>query len=805
MPLNRTPALTWGADLIRDLMYGLRQHLRRPGFAAVAILTLGLGVGATTAIFSVVNGVLLKPLPFAEPGRLVGVHHQGYGQGPGTFFTYRDHNRTFAALGAWEANEVSVTGGAEPERVEALVVTAGTLPLLGVKPALGRAFTREDDAPGSPLRVVLTHGYWQRALGGDPGVVGRTVRIDGGVAEVIGVLPESFRFLRRHPSVVLPIRLDPADASTFDFAAIARLKPGVTLAQANADVARMIPLLPAQYRPLSLRPDVRPLVRDVVGEVDRPLWILLGTVGIVFLIACANVANLCLVQAERRQQELAVRAALGAGRGCVARQLISESLVLGVGGGLVGLLLAHAGTRLLRWMAPAELPRVEEIGIDPTVLLFTLGVSLTAGFCCGLVPVLRLGREDGSRLREGGRAATDGPGRHRLRSRLVVAEVALTMMLLIASGLMIRTFLAMRQVEPGFASPREVQAFQVPLPFDAADSAAVARTFQQIAQRAAAVPGVSSVGFASSITMDGEDNTNPVYVEGVTTNEGELPPFRRFKAVGPGYHETMGNPVVAGRAISWDDIYGGRQVVVVSASLARAYWGDAARAVGKRVRNDPAGPWQEIVGVVGDERDDGVDRPVTAIVYWPLMHASYGTSEMTFVVRSPRAGTPALVQELRQAVRAVNPALPLARVETLEQIRASSMARTSFMMVMLGIAAAVALVLGVVGIYAVIAYIAAQRTREVGTRIALGASGGDVRRLFLRQGVTMTLAGVGLGTLGALGLTRIISAHLFGVGAMDPLTYAAVGIGLTSVALLASYLPARRAARVDPIVTLRAG
>ncbi|HEX8213679.1 MAG TPA: ABC transporter permease [Longimicrobium sp.] len=798
-------ARTWVADLIRDVLYGLRQHLRRPGFATVSILTLGLGVGATTAIFSVVNGVLLKPLPFSEPERLVGVHHQGYGQGPGTFFTYRDHNRTFEALGAWEANEVSITGGAEPERVEALAVTAGTLPLLGVKPALGRVFTREDDAPGSPLRVVLTHGYWRRALGGDPAAVGRTIRVDSSVAEVIGVLPESFRFLRRQPAVVLPMRLDPADESAFDFAAVARLRPGVTVEQANADVARMIPLLPAQYRPFGLRPDVRPLVRDVVGGVDRPLWILLGSVAVVFLIACANVANLFLVRAEGRQQELAVRAALGAGRGRVARQLLSESLVIGLGGGLAGLFLAHAGTRLLRRIAPAELPRVEEIGIDPVVLLFALAVSLAAGICCGLVPVARLGTDDASRLREGGRAASDGPGRNRLRSRLVVAEVALTMMLLIASGLMIRTFVAMRQVQPGFAAPREVQSFQVPLPLVSGDTGAVARTFRQISERAAAIPGVRSVGFASSVTMDGEDNTNPLYVEGVTTPAGELPPLRRFKAVGPGYHETMGNPVVAGRPISWDDIHQGRQAVVISANLARAYWGDAARAIGKRVRNDPASPWQEVVGVVGDERDDGVDRPVTSIVYWPLMHPSYGSSEMVFVVRSPRAGTPALVQELRQAVRAVDPSLPIARVETLEQIRAGSMARTSFMMVMLGIAAAVALVLGVVGIYAVIAYIAAQRTREVGTRIALGASAGDVRRLFLRQGLTMTLAGIGIGIAGALMLTRVISAHLFGVGPMDPLTYAAVALGLTAVALLASYLPARRASRVDPVVTLRAG
>jgi predicted permease len=801
--VNRMWIRGWIADLTRDVLYGLRQLRRRPGFAAVSILTLGLGIGVTTAIFSVVNGVLLKPLPFVEPERLVGVHHQGYGQGPATYLIYRDNNRTFEGMGAWEANEVSITGGAEPDRVESLTVTAGTLPLLGVTPALGRLFTRDEDTPGSPLRVVLTHGYWQRAFGGDRGVLGRTIEVDGDIAEVIGVLPASFRFLREEPAVVLPMRLDPADQSTFDFAALGRLKPGVTMAQANADLARMIPLLPDQYASFHLRPDVHPLVRDVIGEIDRPLWILLGTVTLVFLIACANVANLFLVQSEGRQQELAVRSALGAGRGRIARQLLSESLVLGLAGGVVGLFLANAGTSLLRRIAPAELPRVDEIAIDPSVLLFTLAISLVAGICCGLVPVIRFSAEDGSRLREGGRGASDGPGRHRTRNRLVVAEVALSMMLLIASGLMIRTFLAMRDVDPGFTTPREVQTFRISLPDDAGDAALVARTYQQVSQRVAGIPGVTSVGFASALTMDGEDNTNPLYVEGVTLLDGKLPPFRRFRAVGPGYFETMGNPVMAGRTIAWEDIVQGRQVVVISANLARTYWGDVRSAIGRRVRNDPEGSWQEIVGVVGDERDEGVDRPVTPIVYWPLMHGSYPRRGMSFVVRSPRAGTPALVQELREAVRSVNPSLPLARVETLDKIRAGSMARTSFMMVMLGIAAAVALVLGVVGIYAVIAYIVAQRTREVGTRIALGARGSDVRRLFLRHGLALTLAGVGLGIVGSLLLTRAISAYLFGVSPMDPVTYAAVALGLTGVALLASYLPARRASHVDPMVALR--
>jgi predicted permease len=478
--------------------------------------------------------------------------------------------------------------------------------------------------------------------------------------------------------------------------------------------------------------------------------------------------------------------------------------MLGLAAGAAGLLFARAGIGLLRTLAPATLPRVDEIGIDPVVLLFALAVSLLTGLLFGLIPVLRFWTPNAAALKEGGRPASDGPVRQRTRNALVVAEVAMALVLLILSGLMIRTFVAMRQVEPGFVRPEEVQTFRIEIP-DALveDRQEMARTFEQIAERLRTVPGVDSVGISSSVTMDGEDNTNPLYMEHVHVPEGEQPPFRRFKSVAPGYFETMGNPRVAGRAITWTDIYQVRPVVVISETLAREYWGKPADALGKRVRGFRP-TWYEIVGVAGDERDDGLNQPPTPIVYWPMVNDVYTRDTMSYAVRSSRVGAPGFLREIQQAVWSVNPNLPLANVLTLDEIQADSMAQTSFAMVMLAIAAAVALLLGVVGIYGVIAYIAAQRTREIGIRIALGAQTGDVRRLFLRHGLLLTGAGIALGIGVSLAVTRVMSALLFGVGPMDPFTYAAVSAGLAAVALMATWLPARRASRINPIAALRA-
>ena len=734
-------------------------------------------------------------------------HGAGTNHGPGTYLTYRENQQVFEGIGAWDPTEVSITGGGDPERVQGLLVSASILPLLRVQPILGRAFSAEDDTPGAPRRVMLTHGYWQRRFGGADNVVGQQLVIDGRPAEVIGVLPASFKFLRTRPAIVLPMPLDvnaPRGIS-FGFQALARMKPGVTLAQANADVARMISLLPPTFARLELRPNVRPLAADVIRNVGQILWILLAAVGVVLLIACGNVANLFLVRAEGRHQELAVRAALGASRGRIARALLSESVVLALAGGLLGVWLAQAAIALLRTIAPAELPRVDDIGIDWMVLLFTVSVSVLSGALCGALAVIRFGKPSITALKEGGRSASDAPGRHRTRDALVVGQIALALTLLIVSGLMIRTFIAMRQVDPGFTRPEEVQTFVLAIPASLiGDPQQAVRTFEGVAEQLARVPGVTSVGLSSSITMDGEDNGNYVAIEEFPDPEGTMVKLRRFKSIGPGYFETMGNRLVAGRSITWNDIYEQRPVVIISEPLARECWGEPAKAIGKRVRGSSSRfPWREIIGVSGNERDDGLTQPPTPIVYWPMLNESYRWRTMAYAVRSTRVGAPGFVRELEQAVWSVNPNLPLATVQTLEEIQASSMTQTSFALVMLGIAASVALLIGMVGIYGVVAYAAAQRTREIGVRMALGAQIGDVRKMFLRHGLWLTTIGIAIGIGIALMLTRVMSAFLFGVGPMDPITYAAVSAVLAGMTLVATYLPAHRASRVDPVVAQR--
>jgi predicted permease len=540
-------------------------------------------------------------------------------------------------------------------------------------------------------------------------------------------------------------------------------------------------------------------------------WVLLGTVGIVLLIACANVANLFLVRAEGRQRELAVRTAMGADLRRIARELLLESVTLGIAGGALGLLLAFAGVRLLIAMGPESIPRLEEISIDPSVLVFTLGVPVFSGILFGLIPVFKYARPDlTSALKEGGRTLSEGKERHRARCGLVVSQIALALVLLVCSGLMIRTFQALRKVQPGFVRPEEVLTLRISIPeAEISEDEKAVRAHEQIVRRIEQIPGVESVGLSTSITMDGNDSNDPIFVEDFPAPEGQIPPIRRFKWISQNYFATMGNPLVFGGDITWTDIYNNSRVAVLTENLAREYWKDPAKAVGRRIRENPKSPWREIVGVVGNEHDDGVNRRATPTVYWPMMMDHYwgnplfAQRTMAYAICSKRVGSPTFLREIQQAVWSTSPNLPLANIRLLKEILDESMARTSFTLVMLGIAAGVAVLLGLVGVYGVISCSVSQHTREIGIRIALGARLGEVRGMFVRQALLLTLAGVALGIGAAIGLTRLMSALLFGVSPMDPVTFGAVSLGLAGAALLASYLPARRASSVDPVEALR--
>lgn len=815
-----------------NLQHVFRRLARSPGFAVVALLTLALGTGANTAIFSVLNSVLLKPLPFPDSERLVGVWHTAPGlnienlnASPSTYYVYREESRTFEDIGLWRSGSASVTGLNEPEQVEVLRVTDGTLPILGVPPLHGRWFVAEDDVPGAADTVVLTHGYWQRKFGADPDAVGQSLLVDGRRREVIGVMPESFLFLGRRPALILPIQLDRAEVfvGQFSYQGVARLKPNVTIEQANADVARMLPMMYERF-PLApgislemfeqakIAPNIRPFKQDLVGDIGSVLWVLMAAVGLVLFIACANVANLLLVRAEGRSQELAVRSALGAGRGALARELLTDTVTLSLLGGTLGIGVAYGAIRLLRYLDPSNLPRLNEIGIDPAALAFAFAVSLFGGFLLGLIPVLQYGKpQPASALRGGTRGSSQGRERHRAQRSLVVLQVAMTLVLLIGSGLMIRTFRAMQDVEPGFTEPQKILTLRLTIPDALADADVdAARLHYDLAQSIASVPGVAAVGLTNSITMDGGNNNDPIFVEDQPSPGGDLPPLRRYKQISPGVFDAMGSAILAGRDFNWTDVLEAREVVLVSQSFALEYWDSPSAALGKRVRENMTGRWREIVGVVGDERDDGVAKPVAKIVYWPFyIRDLWGfpddvSRSLVYAVRSDRTGTEGFLQDVQQAVWAVNPSLPVANVRTVAEIYNRNLARTSFTLVMLGIAGSMALLLGVVGIYGVISYSISQRTREIGIRMALGAQQQTVRGMFLQQGLWLIGIGIAAGLAAAVPLARFLSTLLFGVSPLDPTTYGVVALVLIAAALLATYLPTRRATRVEPSVALRA-
>jgi putative ABC transport system permease protein len=813
----------------------LRSLAKMPLFTGMAVLTLAIGIGANTAIFSVIQGVLLKPLPYPRSDELVALDHAAPGinmarAGAATFqyFTYREEGRVFQDVGLWSTGTVSITGTAEPEEAQTLFVTDGVLPMLGVQPMLGRVFSRTDDTPGSPETVVLTSGYWRSKFGADSSAIGRTLMVDGRPREIIGVLPEAFRFLDRKVSLVVPYRFDRGKVflGGFSYSAIALLKPGTTVDQASADVARMIPISLTRFPPFPglsvgvfeearLTPIVRSLKDDLVGDVRTVLWVLMGTIGMVLLIACANVANLLLVRAESRQQELAIRAALGAGSRRLARELLLESVTLGVLGGIFGLGLAFGALRLLVTLAPGNLPRIDDITVDIPVLLFTLVLSVVAGLLFGAIPIFKYARAQlGTTLRGGGRAVSASKERHRARNTLVVVQVALALVLLVSSGLMIRTFQALRDVHPGFVRPDEVQTIRLSIPSSQVkEEAAVARMHHAIVDKIAAMPGVASVAIASTVTMSGQGWHDPLYAEDRTYSETQMPSIRSFKFVSPGYMKTMGGSLVAGRDFTWTDIYELRPVAMVSENLARELWGQPTEAIGKRVRPYANGVWREVVGVLSDMRDDGLNEKAPATAYWPLSmldftmdpdnNRNFVLRGASYVIRSSRTGSAGFVNELGQAVWSVNPNVPLASVRTLQDVYDASLARTSFTLVMLGIAGGMALLLGVAGIYGVISYSVSQRIREIGIRMALGAPAQAVTRMFVTQGLTLAGVGVAIGLMAAFGIMRLMSSLLFEVSPIDPLTYGMVSLTLIAATVLASYVPALRATALAPTEALR--
>jgi len=821
-------------SLWRDLRYVLRGLRRNRAFTITALLTLALGIGANTAVFSVVNSVLIKPLPYPDADRLAGVWNVAPGApglasvsgdlrlSPSMYFTFAEQSQTFQSLGVWTAGQTTVTGLAEPERPTAAYVSDGLLQTLATPPALGRWLSSGDQLPNGPDRVLLNYGFWQRHFGGDRSIIGRQLTVGGRSTEVVGVMPRGFKILDFTPDLILPLKFDRAHIglSNFSYQGIARLKPGFTIAQVNADIARLLPIWERSWSTTTLSryyldnwriaPAVRPLKRDVIGSIGDVLWVVMGTIGLVLLIACANVANLLLVRAEARQQELAIRAALGAGWGRIVRELLFESLVLGLIGGAIGVGFAYAAVRFLIAHGPANLPRLSEVSLDTTALAFSLVISVASGLFFGLIPALKYAGPRISIALGSGRTASTNRSRRRAQNSLVVTQVALALILLISAGLMLRTFANLRNVTPGFTNAEQIQTVRVSFPAPNPDAAVQGQ--REIVRRLAAIPGTSSVGFSMYLPMEGlDEDWDEMFAEGKTYASGENP-VRMYKFISPGYFETMGTKLAAGRDYTWTDIEEARPAVIISENYARELWGSAQGAIGKRIRHGPGTPWREIIGVVEDVRNNGLQEQPPSIVYWPSrvdkMYPSSSTPmtlrSLTLALRSDRAGTASYANEIRQAIWSWNSNLPVTGMRTMQEIYDRSLARTSFTMVMLGIAGAMALLLGVVGIYGVIAYAVSQRRREIGIRVALGAQQRELKKMFVRDGLLLTGIGIAIGLAASAALMRLMKAILFGISPVDWPTYAAVPVVLLAAAILASYIPATRAARVDPVEALKA-
>jgi len=822
--LERKETMTM-TGLFNDLRFAVRALLRYPGFAAVAVVTLALGIGANTAVFTLVDSVLIRPLPYPESDRLLSLEHLGRdGQdalpvSPGLYLLYRDRAQTLEEVAIYSGTAANFMTDGQPERILGQSATPSFFAALRASAALGRTFLDEEAVPDAEPVVVLSHGLWRTNFGADPSIVGRTIEMSGTSRRVVGVMPDAFGFPDRDARFWVPLIVDESQAPLASFFAegIARMAPGATLESVRTEIGDMTGRLPEIFpgdgganflREVGLRARIEPLKQRLVGDVSRTLWILLGTVGVVLLIACANVANLLLVRAEGRQRELALRVAVGAGRSQVLRTFMGESVALAGVGGALGLAVAWLAVRVTSGMIPTDLPRLEEVGMDARVLGFTALVALGCALFFGFFPLLRYGADDlAGQLRDGGgRGATGGKERHRLRNGLVMGQVGLALVLLIGSGLMFRSFLALRAVDAGYDTDSILTARLIVPGGEIADWQETMSYFRQVRDRMARQPGVVAVGMVTSVPLGGGWGFQGIEVEDQPRAEGELPVFAATPQADAGYFEAMGIDVVEGRTFELGDGADGTRAVVVSLSFAQHWW-PSGGALGRRLRYGAEGEdWYTIVGVVDDVLERGLEEEPQETVYFPTLidfGGQYFPARAQDIAIRASGDPMALLPVLRREMQAVNPRIPLANPRTMEQVFHAATARTSFTMTMLGAASGIALLLGLVGIYGVISYVVSQRTREIGVRMALGASAGTVRRMVVRQGLVLSATGVAGGLVGAFALSRVLGSLLFGVSPTDAPTYVSVSALLVGIAALASWLPARRAAGVDPSRALR--
>jgi putative ABC transport system permease protein len=795
----------------QDLRYGVRMLVKRPGFAVVAIITLALGIGANTAIFSVVNSVLFRPLPYRNPDRLVMVWEDHRSRGgpekewtsPTGFTDWRDQNGVFENVAAFQGWGTTLTGGDEPLQMQGASVSHDMFSMLGVAPSLGRSFHPEEDRLGAEKVVVLSHGLWKRRFGSDPAIVGNTIPLSGENYTVIGVMPEKFKLPIPFDSEIwrpiTPSLNKRCQRGCITIRVIARLKPDTTLEQAGTELGVIAQRIEEQYPETNkgVGVTINPLHEQIVGDVKPAMLVLLGAVGFVLLIACANVANISLVRAAAREREIAIRMALGAGRWRLVRQFLTESLIFSVLGGIIGLLLASWMVDLLIAISPEGTPRVDEIGIDRRVLGYTMALSIFTGLAFGIFPAIGSSKPDLNRSMKEGMGAKGGSSGRRIRGLLVVTEMALALMLLIGAGLLMKSFLNLQRVDPGF-NPARVQVMNISLPRDGYPGGQqITLFYSQLLEKIKNLPEVEAVGSASSLPLSGSNTDSSFNIEGRPKPAPGQGPVGWYSQVSTDYFKTMGMRLIKGRQFTEQDSEKSVKVVVISEALARRYFPDED-PIGKRIGTEE--DWLEIVGVIADVKQFGLDANARPTFY--LTDRQFPSRTMSVVFRTAKE-TPNLAAAARREVWSIDKNLAVPEIMGMDQIVKDSISSPRFFMLLLGIFAALALLLAAIGIYGVISYSVTQRTTEIGIRIALGAQKSDILRMIMGQGMFLTALGIVIGLIGAFFITRLMASQLYGVEAVDPVTFAGVAFLLAAIAFLAGYIPARRAAQVDPMVSLR--